>query len=670
MCVNEDKQTTMIIKGTKNNRRLSSKELEELIQEAVKAGNTELEIKAQGQHGIGGRLWQGKNVRLKVSGPVGQRLGCMGTAGTEIVVNGSASDDVGWLNTGATITVLGDVTNGAHNAGAQGILYVQGGGGARCDTMTKKNPRFEPLQSWYFRDVGDSFAEFKAGGIAVVCGVDPRHPDNVLGYRPCVGMVGGTIYVRGPFHGYNENDVQALELDDDDWQWLTTNMEPYLKAIKRTSYLKELTKDRSEWRKIVAFTPAEKAKRKKKALGVKEFRRRIWEREVGKGGIFGDMLEHKPFTVIPYIATADNRLQKPLWRNRFHAAPCSGACPADIPSEIRFALLRRGRWQEASEALFEYSPFPATVCGSVCPNMCMKACTRGRLDQPLDMKRLGLAALNATAPEKAPDTGHAVAVIGAGAAGLAASWHLALKGHRVDLYEADNRLGGKLWDQVDKGRLERDTLMAEILRIKGTGINILPEQMVTPAMFEKILAKYDGVIITCGIQKKDGKGLRFLSTDIHVVKGKVQVDEMGRSTNPKVFLAGDVLSRGLAPHAIGQGMKSAKALHAQLTGVEYAPDKRSTIQPIRVNMEYYQARQRHGGPAEGEFSAEQEARRCVSCGLCRDCRICEAACHQGAILRRDTGDGGFEYLVDESLCIGCGFCAGVCPCGIWEMVPA
>jgi hypothetical protein len=36
--------------------------------------------------------------------------------------------------------------------------------------MTKFNPRFEPLQSWYFRDVGDSFAEFKAGGIAVVCG--------------------------------------------------------------------------------------------------------------------------------------------------------------------------------------------------------------------------------------------------------------------------------------------------------------------------------------------------------------------------------------------------------------------------------------------------------------------------------------------------------------------
>jgi len=30
----------------------------------------------------------------------------MGMPGTEIVANGSASDDVGWLNCGAKITVL------------------------------------------------------------------------------------------------------------------------------------------------------------------------------------------------------------------------------------------------------------------------------------------------------------------------------------------------------------------------------------------------------------------------------------------------------------------------------------------------------------------------------------------------------------------------------------
>jgi len=29
---------------------------------------------------------------------------------------------------------------------------------------------------------------------------------------------------------------------------------------------------------------------------------------------------------------------------------------------------------------------------------------------------------------------------------------------------------------------------------------------------------------------------------------------------------------------------------------------------------------------------------------------------------------GYEYRVDESRCIGCGFCAGACPCGVWNLV--
>ncbi|MEK6580920.1 MAG: 4Fe-4S ferredoxin, partial [Nitrospirota bacterium] len=197
------------IYGNVKGQRTPSRILEEQIQQAVQKGARELHVIADGQHGIGGRIWPGGGtVKITVEGPVGQRLGSMGMPGTEIIVKGSSSDDAGWLNCGANITVLGDVTNGAFNAAAQGILYVQGGGGARCDTMTKHNPRFEPPQSWYLRDVGDSFAEFKAGGIAVVCGVNPRNPENILGYRPCVGMVGGIIYFRGPIQGYSEKDVK------------------------------------------------------------------------------------------------------------------------------------------------------------------------------------------------------------------------------------------------------------------------------------------------------------------------------------------------------------------------------------------------------------------------------------------------------------------------------
>ncbi len=242
----------LIIQGKKDGKRVSSQALEALVQAAVKNNAGNLKIIADGQQGVGGRIWPDLGpVDIEIDGPIGQRVGCMGMAGTSILVNGSASDDVGWINCGAKITVLGDVTNGAHNAGAQGLLYVQGSGGARCDTMTKRNPRFAPLQSWYFRNVGDSFAEFKAGGIAIVCGVDSRNPENILGYRPCVGMVGGTIYFRGPIQGYSEADVNLEELTSQDWEWLTENMKPYLRAIDRESFYEELTKTIGEARAIL-----------------------------------------------------------------------------------------------------------------------------------------------------------------------------------------------------------------------------------------------------------------------------------------------------------------------------------------------------------------------------------------------------------------------------------
>jgi Fe-S-cluster-containing hydrogenase component 2 len=44
-----------------------------------------------------------------------------------------------------------------------------------------------------------------------------------------------------------------------------------------------------------------------------------------------------------------------------------------------------------------------------------------------------------------------------------------------------------------------------------------------------------------------------------------------------------------------------------------------------------------------------------------------AACPNAAITRTELDGGGFEYLVSAERCIGCGFCAGACPCGIWDL---
>jgi NADPH-dependent glutamate synthase beta subunit-like oxidoreductase/glutamate synthase domain-containing protein 3/ferredoxin len=766
------------IYGNLNGNRVPSRILEEQIQQTVSEGARELHIIADGQHGIGGRIWpRGETIKITVEGPVGQRLGSMGFPGTEIIVRGSASDDIGWINCGAKITVLGDVTNGAFNAAAQGILYVQGSGGARCDTMTKHNPRFDPPQSWYFRNVGDSFAEFKAGGISVVCGVNPRNPNSILGYRPCVGMVGGTIYFRGPIQGYSERDVKHLDLTPQDWEWLTVNMKSYLEAIDRLSYYDELTRSQDDWKKFIAYTPQEKRARRWFKISTSDFRKNYWEKEVGQGGIFAPYINHE-LTILPYITTGKDRRNKPIWANEKYLPPCAYNCPTHIPSHKRAALIRQGKLHEALELVLQYSPLPATVCGQICPNLCMQNCTRGQFDKPLSIDKLGSLALELPAPKKSEPTGHTIAVIGGGPGGLSAAWQLALKGHAVNLYEATDKLGGKLELCIPRERLPHEILEKELSRFKEIGVHIYLNEKIDQKKFEEIYENHEIVIVACGahqprifpfpgsehvisaydflkginigdipdlngkkviiigagnvgmdvasqayncgaesviavdIQKpaafgkemeiatakgtqiiwpkfterydynekklyfKDSSSLDadfvimsvgdvpildFLPPNIHTERGWLAVNEIGQTSDVKVFAVGDATRLGLVTHAIGQGRITADTIHYQLMHAPRWPEIKQVIPYERIKTAYYDV-------CRGVFDPEKEAEMCMSCGTCRDCHMCETTCYWGAISRIEHEDGSYEYVVDDDKCIGCGFCAGICPCGVWEMV--
>lgn len=770
---------TLTIHGNINGNRIPSRILEEQIQQAVLNGARELHIIAEGQHGIGGRIWpSGETVKITVDGQVGQRLGSMGMSGTEIVVKAGASDDAGWLNCGAKISVLGDVTNGAHNAAAKGILYVQGSGGARCDTMTKHNPRFDPPQSWYFRDVGDSFAEFKAGGIAVVCGVNPRNSENILGYRPCVGMVGGIIYFRGKIKNYSEHDVKLLDLAPQDWQWLTANMKDFLNAIDRESYYRELTRSSDEWKKLVAYTPAEKKSWKKLKMLTSDFRENFWEKEMGQGGIFAEYITHDQ-TILPYITTGDERRNRPVWNNEKYLPPCAYNCPTHIPSHKRASLIRQGKMQEALDLVLRYSPLPATVCGQICPNLCMQSCTRSSLDRPLNIKELGSLALKLHAPKPAKKTGYRIAVIGGGPAGLSSAWQLGLKGHSVDLYEAEDKLGGKIELCIPRERLPHKILVKELSRFNEIGVNTYLGKAINKKEFEKIYKSHDVVIVACGAHKprkiefpgsedtmpaidflkgvnfgkkfslknkkvvvigagnvgmdvasqafncgaslvtaidiqkpaafgkemelakekgteilcpkiterydkkakklyfKDGTFidadlvimsigespiLDFLTSDIHTEKGWIAVNELGQTSDVKVFAIGDATKPGLVTHAIGQGRVVADVIHSQLMHYDYMPEIKEVIPYERIKTDYYDICR------FDKFEPKKEANLCMSCATCRDCHMCEATCYWGAIKRVGHKDGSYEYVVDDGKCIGCGFCAGICPCGVWDMV--
>nr|WP_319392213.1 FAD-dependent oxidoreductase [uncultured Desulfobacter sp.] len=767
----------IFIAGKRDEKRLSSRILEETIHQHVKRGNRKLEIQAFGQHGIGGRLWESAPDRMdiRIIGHSGQRTGSLGTPNTRVEIMGPASDDIGWLNAGAEIIVHGSASNGAMNGAAQGKVFIGGSIGARGMTMTKRNPRFEPPELWVLGSAGDYFGEFMAGGIAVICGLNAANPEQMLGYRPLVGMVGGKVFVRGEAKTYCDKDAKEVELDDQEWEWLLQGLKTFLKKIKQPKLIDKLAV-RQEWRLFESKTPQEKADGPDQR-SMSWFREQVWDMELGRGGLIGDLQEMEKGTV-PVITKGEYRRYIPVWEQGKYISPCQASCPTGIPVQQRWAMVRTDNIDEAISMGLEYSPFPATVCGHLCPSPCMASCTRNMSYMtPINVRLLGQAAQDLKPPKPAKKTQKKVAVIGGGPGGISAAWQLTMKGHTATVFEAGQTIGGKISAVIPESRIPADTLNAEMDRIKSYIKDIRFGEAIDAEKFAEIKNSHDYVVVAAGAKKprslpvkgveravfandfleqakaekiKPGKkvviigagnvgcdvateahrlgavditlidvqkpaafgkeredaeacgaqfrwpvftkeinakgvlledgetleantvvisigdvpDLSFLGEGIELDRGFVKVDDAGRSSDEKIFAIGDAVGPGLITDAIGAGRRTAtvidQLLHGQvpdMAGLTLAP----MIDTQRVSLTYY-------NPRQDADNLEECGQDCASCGNCRDCGICVSVCPEGAISRLEK-DAGFEYVVDESKCIGCGFCKGACPCGIWELIP-
>lgn len=494
--------TTISVKGlNEKGLRISSMDFEKLVRQAAQE-SSEVVIESYGQHNIGIRLEREGGLHLRLKGPAGQRLGCMGMPGTTIICDGAASDDVGYLNIGADITVLGNATNGVCNAMANGRVFIGGSIGARGLTMTKWNPDYERPELWVLGSTGDSFAEFNCGGVSVICGIEAKNPENILGYRPCVGMVGGTIYFRGKIDDtYSKTNARLQTLDDDQWQFIRDKMPEYLERVGRPELLETLT-IREEWQALVAISPQERALMFSGPMPMAEFRNKFWNNAFGGGDPLRDLSPGLDRSAIDAIVTGELRRFKPWWANSEKAAPCTYYCPIHIPTVDRLRLIREGKLDEAYEMILSYTPLPGSVCGAVCPNLCMENCSRRGVDQPIEMQVLGRAVSSHTPPPAAESIGKKVAIIGGGPGGINAAWQLAMAGVEAHIFEKDDKLGGKLAQVVPWERLSQAIWDEEIKRfVENPNIQVNLSVDMDKEGFKKLRDEFDYVIVAVGTHK-------------------------------------------------------------------------------------------------------------------------------------------------------------------------
>lgn len=155
-------------------------------------------------------------------------------------------------------------------------------------------------------------------------------------------------------------------------------------------------------------------------------------------------------------------------------APCTRTCPAGINVQGYVQLIGQGKYRQAVELIMERLPLPG-VLGRVCPHPCESQCRRAEVDTAVairDLKRFAadqvdIAQLPLPAIAERPEK---IAVVGSGPAGLTVAHYLRLKGYKVTVLEALDKLGGMLRVGIPDYRLPQDMLDREIGRILALGV--------------------------------------------------------------------------------------------------------------------------------------------------------------------------------------------------------
>jgi NADPH-dependent glutamate synthase beta subunit-like oxidoreductase len=162
---------------------------------------------------------------------------------------------------------------------------------------------------------------------------------------------------------------------------------------------------------------------------------------------------------------------------RMKLSPCRQACPLAVNCQGYVQLTARGEESKALELLRETLPFPG-ILGRICSQPCEESCHREKVDGEAVAIR-GLKRYLADQyvereielPQIETDTGHTVAVIGSGPAGLLAAHDLRIRGHAVIVFEAEAAPGGMLRWAIPEFRLPLEILEKELGLLQGMGVN-------------------------------------------------------------------------------------------------------------------------------------------------------------------------------------------------------
>jgi formate dehydrogenase beta subunit len=186
-------------------------------------------------------------------------------------------------------------------------------------------------------------------------------------------------------------------------------------------------------------------------------------------------------------------------------APCMDKCPAHIDIPAYIEGVKDYRFDQSLASVRKNMPIPA-VCGRVCPHPCESACRRALVDDPISIMVLKRVAsdhewMHSHQPPMVagPKTGKKICVVGAGPAGLACAYYLALEGHQITIIDMLPEPGGTVAVGIPDYRMPRHLLRRDVEIIRSLGVEIkYNTKLGQDVSLRELKEQYDAVFLGVG----------------------------------------------------------------------------------------------------------------------------------------------------------------------------
>jgi len=187
---------------------------------------------------------------------------------------------------------------------------------------------------------------------------------------------------------------------------------------------------------------------------------------------------------------------------------CHNGCPLGNLIPDWNDLIYRDRFEDAIAQLHATNNFPEFT-GRLCPAPCEAACVLEiREGDAVTIKQVENSIINRAwaegwvkpqPPHARRETGHAVAVVGSGPAGMAAAQQLRRAGHKVTLFERDEAVGGLVRFGVPDFKIEKTIVQRRVEQMVAEGVELrCGVDVGRDVSVQELRERYEAIVLATG----------------------------------------------------------------------------------------------------------------------------------------------------------------------------